>query len=223
MMAVMAIALHTEVAEAQNYVKESYCPKTKGLELKYTNLDKEGKVVGTYISEMTACEGSQKKGVFAFDQHFFKENGEPLLKDNNLRMDVVISGNGPTESKMSGLNRVMKAQNLMTKGDVSTIPAILEVGMTLPDSEIRLSIDNISAKLFTRERVVADHKTITTPAGSFDCYLLKEVQMMKTVGTQTEKLETWYAKGIGAVKQSFYNKKGELVRSMELVSLKVKP
>ncbi len=209
-------------ASAQEYIKENYCNQTVGLELRYSNLDKNGKLEGYFTQKMALCKGTLQNGHFSYDQYFYKKDGSPLLKDNYVRMDAVMTDKGPTESTMNGMSKVMKTQNLMTKGDVSTIPPVLKTGMQLPDSEVKLHIDSFNCSLYTSDRKVEGSAQLTTPAGTFDCFIITETQKMKTLGTQTEKLKTWYAKGIGVVRQEFRNKKGEPVRAMELVSLSVK-
>ena len=38
--------------------------------------------------------------------------------------------------------------------------------------------------------------------------------------SKTERIETWYAAGIGCIKQAVYDRKGRLDHTQELVSIK---
>ena len=61
---------------------------------------------------------------------------------------------------------------------------------------------------------------VTTPAGTFKGYKMEEVQTNKVlVSTKSFRIVTWYAKNIGCVKQEVYDKKGKLLRTLELTSL----
>ena len=208
-------------SSAQEYDKSEYCPLTKGMYLKYANYDEDSKIKSYYAFEITFLEGTLEKGHIIFDQEVYDRNGEPLFKDNIITMDATTA-DGITTSRMSGLNRIMKTQDDFSKGDISSIPSELKVGMEIPDGNIKIYIDKFSASIQTRDRKVIDQKTITTKAGTFECYLLKETQITKTVGSKTELVETWYTKGIGTVKQTVYDKKGRLKQSQELISLSIR-
>ena len=67
---------------------------------------------------------------------------------------------------------------------------------------------------------MVEQKSITVPAGTFDCFLIKEEQVTRTVGSRTERIETWYAAGIGCIRQAVYDRKGRLDHTQELVSIK---
>ena len=208
-------------SSAQEYNKSEYCPLTKGIYLKYANYDKNGKIMSYYAFEVTFWEGTVEKGHLVFELEVFDKDAQPLFKDNKITMDVTTA-DGITTSRMSGLSKIMRIQDDVSKGDESSIPSNIKVGMEIPDGNIKLLIDKISASILTQNRKITDQKTITTKAGTFDCFLLKETQITKTVGSKTELVETWYAKGIGTVKQTVYDKKGRLKQSQELISLSIR-
>ena len=101
------------------------------------------------------------------------------------------------------VGKVMKVQDIMSKGDASSVPAGMKVGTTIPDGCIKVKIGKISATLSTQNRQVTEQKSITVPAGTFDCFLIKEEQVTKTVMSKTERIETWYAAGIHQVRIVF--------------------
>lgn len=206
---------------AQNLDRTEYCPITEGIQLKYANYDKNGEIKSYYAFEVTKIEGTVANGHFIFEQEIFDKNDEPLFKENLIPMDITTN-DSLTISRMKGLSRIMKIQDDVSKGDESSIPSVLNVGMKIPDGKIELHVDKITAYILTQDRKVIDQKTITTKAGTFDCYLIKEKQITKAVGAKTELVETWYAKGIGTVKQTVYDKKGRLKQSQELISLSIR-
>lgn len=207
---------------AQDYDKSGYCPITKGMVLEYVNYDSDGAKMSSYIMKVSAVEGTLTDGTVTFDQYFYDEDGSPLFDDNggNLPMEVTVGGPEGTVSRMSDVGKVMKVQDIMSKGDASSVPAGMKVGTAIPDGTIKVRIGKISATIVTQNRQVVQQKDITVPAGTFDCFLIKEEQVTRTVGSKAERIETWYAAGIGCIKQAVYDRKGRLDHTQELVSIK---
>ena len=172
--------------------------------------------------KVSAVEGTLSKGTVTFDQYFYDADGKPLFDDNggNLPMEVTVGGPEGTVSRMSDVGKVMKVQDIMSKGDASSVPAGMKVGTAIPDGTIKVRIGKISATIATQNRQVVEQKSITVPAGTFDCFLIKEEQVTKTVGSKTERIVTWYAAGIGCIRQAVYDRKGRLDHTQELVSIK---
>ena len=102
------------------------------------------------------------------------------------------------------------------------LPNDLNVGQELPDAEMQISITGspIPMSSFVKmvNRKVEGKESITTPAGTFECYVLSydtEVKMgVKRIG----KSKQWLAEGIGMVKSEDYNKKGKLTGSSVLTA-----
>ena len=207
---------------AQDYDKSGYCPITKGMTLEYVNYDADGARTGSFVLKVAAVEGTLSKGTVTFDQYFYDADGKPLFSDNggNLPMEVTVGGPDGTVSRMSDVGKVMKVQDIMSKGDASSVPSGMKVGTAIPDGTIKVRIGKISATIATQDRQVVEQKSITVPAGTFDCFLIKEEQVTRTVGSRTERIETWYAAGIGCVRQAVYDRKGRLDHTQELVSIK---
>ena len=207
---------------AQDYDKSGYCPITKGMVLEYVNYDSDGAKMSSYIMKVSAVEGTLTDGTVTFDQYFYDEDGSPLFDDNggNLPMEVTVGGPEGTVSRMSDVGKVMKVQDIMSKGDASSVPSGMKVGTAIPDGTIKVRIGKISATIATQDRQVVEQKSITVPAGTFDCFLIKEEQVTRTVGSRTERIETWYAAGIGCIRQAVYDRKGRLDHTQELVSIK---
>ena len=191
---------------AQDYDKSGYCPITKGMTLEYVNYDAGGARTGSFIMKVSAVEGTLSKGTVTFDQYFYDADGKLLFSDNggNLPMEVTVGGPEGTVSRMNDVGKLMKVQDIMSKGDASSVPAGMKAGTTIADGTIKVKVGSISATIITRNRQVVEHRSITVPAGTFDCFLIKEEQVTKTVFSKTERIETWYAAGIGCVKQSVF-------------------
>ena len=93
-------------------------------------------------------------------------------------------------------------------GECRGIPAELSVGMELPDYEIEIKVMFITSKMGCRDRKVIGRESVTTPAGTFDCYVVEETMTAKAmmVNEKTRQV-SWYARGIGLVRQQTFDKK----------------
>ena len=204
-----------------SYGQSSYHPETPGITLTYACLDKKGEIEGYYTMKLLNVEKMEGQEIFHYFQQFYRPDGDPILKETGLPLKVTVSSEEPTLSQLKGWTRAIKTMDMVAKGDVNTLPDTLHVATTLPESEIKIKLDQIGASLYTTEREVKEHKTISIAAGDFDAYYMTETQEMHAVITIEEKLETWYARGIGAVKQRILNKKGQFTRGMELIDVRL--
>ena len=94
------------------------------------------------------------------------------------------------------------------------IPTALTIGQKLEDAEFDLDIivTPIKQKLryFLTDRCVTGKEIITTPAGSFDCYVIESKTHMRPENKNTGFVKQYFSEGIGFVKQIDYNKTGEV-------------
>jgi hypothetical protein len=109
-----------------------------------------------------------------------------------------------------------KSEFIKTSGELRGIPRYPEVGK-LPDYEFHIKMSIISMKVLGENRRIIGTESIQTEAGLFDCFILEETlttkaMMMKDVET----IKSWYAYGIGLVKETSYDKNGKLISTMLL-------
>jgi len=158
------------------------------------NIIKDDK--GDIILESTV-EMNCENGVLAMD---FKSMVSPEIYEQFGQMDITLSGN-----------------NLVYPNNLTT-------GDNLADADVALSIDfdgipmNMNVNVFDRK--VIGKETITTPAGTFDCYVITFTTEMKTVFKFKGTSKQWIAEGVGMVQQEDYNKKGKLIGVSKLTALK---
>jgi hypothetical protein len=75
----------------------------------------------------------------------------------------------------------------------------------------------MSMKLVGEERRIVGTEKIQTEAGLFDCFIMEETISTKVLMVkETEKIKSWYAYGIGLVKEITYDKHGKLISTMTL-------
>ena len=72
-------------------------------------------------------------------------------------------------------------------------------------------------KVLGTDRRIVGKETIQTKAGTFDCFILEETITIKSMMMKDiEKIKSWYAYGIGLVKEISYDKNGKLISTMIL-------
>ena len=121
----------------------------------------------------------------------------------------------PEGQKKEVIEKV-RSELFKTSGEIRGIPRHPKVGK-LSDYDYHFKFSIMSIRVTGQERRIAGKEKIQTEAGLFDCYILEEtrstkVMMMKDV----EKIKSWYAYGIGLVKEITYDKNGKLLSTMIL-------
>uniref|UniRef100_UPI0026314F57 TapB family protein n=1 Tax=uncultured Eudoraea sp. TaxID=1035614 RepID=UPI0026314F57 len=103
------------------------------------------------------------------------------------------------------------------------LPNDLEVGQELPDANIIMKISmsgmNMNSTMDMVNRKVEKQESVTTPAGTFDCYVIySENQSKMMMVNQNFPSRLWLAKDVGMVKQESFNKNGKLMTSTVLTN-----
>lgn len=111
------------------------------------------------------------------------------------------------------------------EGTALEFPRNLSVDQTLPGGNCSIKVSSNGLKIMTitcdiSERNIVAKESITTPAGTFDCFKLTYSSEVK-IGLRIKSTVTeWYAEGVGMVKSETYNKKGKLESYMMLTEFK---
>lgn len=188
--------------------------------LSYVLTDDNGDFFGKYDLTTAVAEGDMINGHVSMHHYFYDKSNNPLFEqDNNLMVLDLEIKDGKFFADLGSMKVGMKISDYMAKGDVSSLPSQLSVGQTIPDGHIELKMGIIKGNIVLSQRKVVAFEKVTTKAGTFDCYKITEKQVTKSAGISfVFTITTWYAKGIGCVKQYSYNKKGKKTTT-ELVSI----
>lgn len=104
-------------------------------------------------------------------------------------------------------------------GEIRGIPRYPQVGK-LPDYEFQFKFSIMNMKVSGADRKVLGTERVDTPAGSFDCFVLEETVTTKALMMkEVEKIKSWYAYGVGLVKEITCDKNGKLLSTMVLDSI----
>ena len=150
------------------------------------------------------------------NQETFEAESQITCTDGTLQMDIAMN--------MSQMTSQFSEMEVSMEGDPLMIPSDLTVGQTLPDATTKIKSGMNGMSLMTVTLSVTDRKvegkeTITTPAGSFECYKITQTTSMKTIMSKSFTTEEFYAEGVGLVRTNTYKKNGKLESYQELLSL----
>ncbi len=178
------------------------------MEYKVTNVAESG----DSVSATMVLEFSDNKGNTYTSDYGISCDGNVVRIDfKSLMNEQMMSQFGEMEMDITGT-------------DVE-LPNNLSVGQELPDSNVNLKMKmggavNMNMNVETINRKVEKKESLTTPAGTFDCYVIySETRTKMMMGNQTQPSRIWLAEGVGMVKQESYNKSGKLTASTLLTQL----
>lgn len=198
----------------------AYYPFEEGVKFEITNYNKKGKKEGAVSYEVTNIENNVatlKTVIFdSKDKEITTTSYQVTCEGDQISIDF--------KSLMSpDLFKQYKDMDVDMTGTNIEFPKELEVGQTLKDANMDMVINmsgmkmNMSIKMINR--TVDAKESITTPAGTFDCYVLSYDSEMKMGVKHTFSFKEWVAEGVGMVKNETYNKKGSLMGYSELTKL----
>lgn len=208
---------------AQNNCSAFY-PMEEGASYEYVHYSKKDKVEGTTAYEVTEVNTSGDETFASMLLKYEDSKGKNAFETD---YKITCTGDGVKidfesmfPSQMQQQYKDMNVEMDMTGTDIQ-IPNELSVGQALDDANVTVSIDmgamKMKVNVETTDRTVAAQESVTTAAGTYDCYLITEKTKSKVMMSNTEMSnKLWLAKGVGVVKQESYNKNGKLMSRMEL-------
>lgn len=145
-------------------------------------------------------------GEYMVDMNAFFE--EDVL-ESILETAVEDMATDASEDKKKAAIEEMKSK-FSFSGEVRGIPRYPKTG-PLPDYGFQFRFSIVSVRISGEDRKITGKETLRTPVGDFDCFILEETVTSKAMmHKEVTKTVSWYAYGIGLVKQETYDKKGEL-------------
>jgi hypothetical protein len=127
----------------------------------------------------------------------------------------MIVRDGNVQISMGGADVEVTASN----PELLNIPTELAVGQQLPlgDLEMKAGAMTVTSTI-TKNEVIASEE-LTTPAGTFECFVVEQVSSSRVMGMKAESTtKTWYVRGIGSVKTESYTN-GKLASTSMLTEM----
>jgi hypothetical protein len=208
---------------AQDNCSKFY-PMTEGVTMEYTNYNKKGKVEGvsSYTVTNSDTDGNTTNATMAIN---LKDEKGKEIYSNDYKLSC--TGNMVTLDYESLLPSDMMNQygdmDIEVSGNDIEIPNDLSVGQNLADANVTMNISmsgiNMKIAVDMLKRKVEKKENVTTPAGTYDCYVLySENQSKVMMANQVYPSRVWLAEGVGMVKQETYKKNGDLMSSTMLTA-----
>ncbi|MEZ4969671.1 MAG: hypothetical protein R2814_08440 [Flavobacteriaceae bacterium] len=222
---VYSFFLFTSTALSQNCSK--FYPMEEGSSLQYTMTNKKGKTEGITDYSITNVENSGGTTTATMNMKFTDEKGkEIIVSDYKISCNggaVKIDYNSLVPSQMMKQYTDMGMEMDISGTDIE-LPNNLDVGQDLADANVAMTIKMTGMKMTVKvdqiNRKVEKKESITTPAGTFECYVLSQDNISETMGAkQYMQSRLWLAEGVGMVKQETYKKNGDLTNQMQLTKL----
>ena len=214
--------LGSQLAVAQNCGQ--FVGAVNGKKLVYVNLDAKGNSQG----KITYTATKKNSSTVIIHSEFIDKEGKPGPSGDS---ELICDGNAIKVDMKSFVpaSSMKQYNNMQITGEVKYMadPLNLSVGQKLDDGSVTIDLGNNGQSTSAIEmdiinRVVEKAETVTTNAGSFDCYKITydSTVKMKMMGIGIPlhiKVAEWFSPKLGRfVKSETYDKKLKLKGSMVL-------
>ncbi len=194
----------------------TYYPLKEGTTFEMTTYDKKDKKTAVVNYKMASVTTEGNATVALVETEIFDDKNELILKSSyNIKCEdghIAIDFKSLIAPEMFSQYKDMEID---ITGTDMIIPNNLSVGNTIPDSDVLMIIKMTPMQLKMTVKMlngkVEKKEKVTTPAGTFDCYVISFETEFKMGIKRKGKTRQWLAKGVGLVKSEEYNKKGKVV------------
>ncbi len=204
----------------------------EGTSLTLTTYNSKGKEEASQKMTIVDKTSSGSREVLKTDITLYDKKGEEMFsnqiemicEDGVFRMDL-------SRFAPPGMEQV-EGMSISYEGEGVTVPSELSVGKSLPDGNFSMKVNSDNPALagmmggtsvaITDRKVVAK-ESITTPAGTFDCFKITSntavsTKMMGMTRTMETSSIEWISEEVGMVRTESYDKKDKLSSYTELTA-----
>jgi hypothetical protein len=194
-----------------------------------TSYNDDGKMTGTSKTTYTKVTKSATGMVVNATQENFDKKGKPSTKseytlkceNGSLMIDMRSMMSQQQSDSYKDMDVSLDGTNLEYPGE-------LTVGSTLKDADVKLTAKTkegtpmplMGMTMKITNRKVEAKETVTTPAGTFECYKISQLNESKTLFTVKIKTISWFSLEAGDVKSESYKESGKFLGKSELTELK---
>lgn len=202
-----------------------YYPQMKGAELIYKSFDKKGKLSGTTSNQVkeysTTANGADATIIVKTADEKGKNTTESELnvkcESGIFYFDMQSYFNQTAIKEVEGMEIKIEHENL-------EMPGNLKAGDKLKDGWLKFTMGTGGMVMMTMEVTVTDRivekiESITTEAGTFECYKINQTIITKVPMKVTVKSSQWLSKGTGLIKTENYASDGSVSSSMVLTQI----
>ncbi len=202
-------------------------PADKGTKTEMTSYDAKGKVTGKSKQELVNIATQNGDTHYTIESEYFDKKDRSSGKNT---MEFICQSDGTFVIDMksiAGSAAAVEGTKITMKNLV--YPQNLKVGTTLEDAEVEFGVEMEGSpfqipptKIVIKDQKVVAKETVSTPAGTFDCYKIQQTTSMKLPMVKEVVLFSycWISKDVGTVKTEAYKSEGgDLVSSSVLTKL----
>jgi hypothetical protein len=209
----ISIFIYQNASKAQTC---GYLLLTNNAEVEMSMFDKKNQPSGKVVYKVLSSNGKEAKVVSKVYNEKGKEmgGGEGSYKcdGNNFSFDMKALLPSDQTKAMN-----LKDMEVKTNNATLNYPSNMTVGTTLPDNEFTADTYSGTMKLMgmsfkVTNRKVEAKESITTPAGTYDCFKITSNQDMKTIFNFNIQMTEWFSPNVGVIKTEAY-RKGSLFSS----------
>jgi len=192
----------------------TFYPFEQGVTFQITNYGKNSRVAA--ITDFLVTEATSN---FATFKSFLRDKDGEVLNEATFTMSCENDGIVVDMESLLNPQLLENYRDFETEisGTKIVIPNDLHIGQELPDATMSMLVNmsgiNISMEVSMTDRTVLDRETITTPAGTFDCFVIGYTNTINMGINRTTTAKQWISRGIGMVKQEDYNRRGRVTSS----------
>lgn len=191
-------------------------------EVEMSMFDKKGNPSGKVVYKVLSSNGTEAK----VNSRVLNEKGKELTNaegtykcdGGNFSVDMKAMLPGDQAKSMN-----MKDMEVKTNSATLYYPTILTVGSKLPDNEFTADTYTGGMKIMSMGLKVTDRKveskeSLTTPAGTFECYKITSNQSIKSIFNFSMQTIEWFAPNVGVIKTEVY-RKGDLTSTTMITKI----
>ena len=182
------------------------------------------KLVQTTLVEIESVQASAGGQVVHYAINIAKANGSSLYGGRTMQT-TLIAPNGDVNINFGETTRNF-AQNMFPRSKVEgseawiLLPAHMQPGDSLPETHCTVTLSLVHAYFHITGRHVLRRETITTPAGTFDCMVVREHKEEDAPFHHPDNWsDNYYVPGLGYVRHDRYDKNMRLLDSEVLMRI----
>jgi hypothetical protein len=203
-----------------------YFPGEENTQLEYKQFDKKGNPAGSSIQKITGITRNAGSVITEVSSEQFDAKGKSLgsaqlqarCENGIYYIDMKNYMNQQSMESYKDMEMTMEGGNL-------EIPGNLKAGDVLKNGDMKMSFSSggmtvLNMTIAITNRKVDAVESITTPAGTFECYKISYDIATKMMINIKAKGTEWYSRDVGMVKSESYSSDGKLMGSTVLASVK---
>lgn len=207
----LCIVLVFCLTEMSGQSKEPYFCNRENTLLEYTRTTVEGDVKWYHRMKIGAIKSSEDTTFIEYTSHILNHKGRPYYGDAPAELEAIVTGEDVTLNVANSVAAVFrtifpKRTKITSTGGASSLPDDMAPGDTLPDVYASVKALGLTMRITVTERKVLRYETIDTPAGRFDCIVVREKKVEKGMGRNRHTVaDTWYSRGVGMVRHDTHD------------------